>query len=188
LAIFLKQILAGKAAEQLETMWSEKVRRASRELETLRNDLKSQTQRTEDIERMVDAEADRVKAAREEVAAEKGAGGSTEFGNRWEAGEDLFSRRLCSRMEDKLDAAAGQAVALESVVREKSEALGNLTAAVEKSLVDSNAKDADVQALTARVGELEWCPESWLRRSRRLRVGRRSTKRWSRRRTGECRR
>src|ERR1700710_876702 len=68
---FLKQVLAGRAADQMETMWSEKVRRASRELDTLRADLKAQTQRTEDVERMADGESDRVKSAQAEVALEK---------------------------------------------------------------------------------------------------------------------
>jgi len=151
---FLKQLLAGKAAEQLETMWSEKVRRASRELETLRNDLKSQTQRTEDIERMVDAEADRVKAAREEVAAEKErtARLSSEIAGKQAKISSLEG--AIAEWKTKLDAAVGQAASFESVVREKSEALGNLTSDLEKARADSNAKELNAQSLTARVDEL----------------------------------
>jgi DNA repair exonuclease SbcCD ATPase subunit len=151
----LKQFLAGKAAEQLETMWSEKVRRASRELEALRTDLKAQVQRADDLERASDADRARLISAQNELAAEKERTASL-------VGELASKSTMIGALKDAaagfkstIDEGGKKVANLENTIRGKDQLIENLEAELAKARAESTTKDTSIETLSARIGELE---------------------------------
>lgn len=150
----LKQFEERKSAERLETTWSEKVLRASRELDTLRSDLKMQTQRYEDLERESDADQARLMSSKNELAAEKErvAGLTASMAEKDAAGTLLESSSV--EMNSAIEQAQKQIAGLESSLHARAQTIEALEQQVDQARVESAslaARIAELEPLTARL-------------------------------------
>ena len=152
---FLKQFLAGKASEQLERMWSEKVRTVSRDLDALRTDARAQTQKTGDIERIADAERDRGKSAQSEAAAERDRAESLTARIALKQKEIESLQGAVAEWKANVESLKTQIGGLEEVIRGRDLTIENLTSEIERAGKESAAKDLGMQTLAVRIAELE---------------------------------
>ncbi|HEY3740181.1 MAG TPA: hypothetical protein VGL53_10065 [Bryobacteraceae bacterium] len=143
----LKQFEERKSAEALETTWSEKVRRASRELDTLRGDLKMQAQRYEDLERESEADQARLLSAKNELATERErVSGLT--ASLSEKGATVASLESSAA---EMQSTAARIVELESSLHSKDQTIQSLEeqlAEVKNEIASLTTKNAELQPLT----------------------------------------
>ena len=150
----LKQFWAGKMIEQVESMWSDKVRAMSRDLESARGETKTQAQRAVEAERAEVDGVGRLKSVQAELTAErdKSAAARSDLAGNLSLVASLEGAVL--DWKAKLEAAVKKAAELEGLVQSKGALIDDLEARLATAAKVSSANDLNIQTLVADIAEL----------------------------------